>query len=75
MAVLVLPILVIIAIIVAVVVYMKTKSWAKVGYVFEIIFALAVFALSSQLVDGILIVAIDLLGLGLLINGIISLAK
>lgn len=75
MALLILPVLVIVAIIAAVAVYMKTKSWAKVGYAFEIMLALGVFGLSLQFVDTTLIVAIDLLGLGLLINGVISLAK
>ena len=70
---LVLPVLVIIAIIVAAIVYMKTKSWAKVGSVFQIIFALGVFGLATQLIDNVVITISILLGLGMLIKGIIGL--
>jgi hypothetical protein len=68
----VLPVLVIIAIIVAAVVYMKTKSIVKVGGVFQIIFAIAVLGLATQLVDAAIISIAVLLGLGILINGIIN---
>lgn len=69
------PALIIIGIIIMAVVYWITKSLTRVGYSLQIIFALGVFALSIQLVDVILISIVDLLGLGLLINGIILLFK
>ncbi len=64
------PVLVIIAIISAVVLYMKTKSLAKVGSTFQIIMALGVFGLTTQLVDGTIIGISVLLGLGMLVSGI-----
>ncbi len=69
----VLPVLVIISIIAAAVVYMKTKSWAKVGSVFQIIFALGVFGLATQLADAAVIMISALLGFGMLISGIAGL--
>ena len=70
-----LPILIIIAIIVAVIVYVKTKSWAKVGYLFEIIIPVIVFFLTFMLSNSVLFVIINLLGLALLINGLIRILK
>lgn len=67
------PVLVIIAIIAAAVAYMKTKSLAKVGSTFQIILALGVFGLATQLVDVAVIGISVLLGLGMLISGIIGL--
>ena len=80
MVVLVFPILVIVAVVLAIIVYTQTKSWKKTGYYFEILLAIAVFILSSQFdwtgtemrYVGISII---LLGIGLLINGIVSLLK
>ena len=73
-------ILMVVAIIVLIVVGVKTKSWKKVGYSLEIILSLVVFILSTKLpqlttADQSLFVIIILLGAGLLINGIVSLLK
>jgi hypothetical protein len=69
------PLLILIAIVLAAIVHKRTKSWLKVGYALEIMLAAAVLAISAQLTDMLLITAIDLLALGLLINGIVCLAK
>jgi hypothetical protein len=69
----IMPILVVTAIIVAAFLYAKTKSWAKVAYAGQIVFALVVFILITQLADIVMISITLLLGLGLLINGIIGL--
>lgn len=80
MVVLGIPILVVVAVILAVIVYAQTKSWKKIGYSLEIILAIAVFVLSSgfswaNTEDSSLGIAIILLGVGLLVNGIVSLLK
>lgn len=80
MAVLAFPILLLVAIIVLIVVGVKTKSWKKIGYSLEIILSLVVIILSTQLPqlttsDQYLFIAILLLGVGLLVNGIVSLMK
>ena len=67
------PVLVIVAVIVAAYIYMKTKSMAKVGSAFQIIFAIGVFGLTTQLVDAALMTITSLLGLGMLISGIMGL--
>ena len=70
--VIILPVLVIVGAIVAAIVYSKTKSWAKVGYLFQIIFALVVFGLATQVADVMVIMISALLGLGMLIGGILG---
>ena len=67
------PVLIIAAIVIEAIVYFMTKSWFKMAYALEIILALGVFLLSLMITDSVLMVSIDLLALGLLINGIISL--
>ena len=69
------PIVTIIAIILIAVVYYKTKSLAKVGYSLEIIIAIVVVIFSTRIADNNITTAINLLALGLIINGLVSLFK
>lgn len=80
MVILGIPLLVVVAVVLAIIVYTQTKSWKKTGYSLEIVISLAVFVLSSKfswdnIADSSAGTAIILLGAGMLINGIVSLLK
>jgi hypothetical protein len=70
-----LPIILVVGIVFAIVVYVKTKSIKKVGFALEILLALAVMIVAAQLGDSNLVALFEMLGAGLLINGLISLLK
>jgi len=61
---------ILIALIILIVAYVKTKSYVKTISVAEILIALMVFVISMEFVDRTLIYAMGLISLGLLINGI-----
>jgi hypothetical protein len=69
------PFIVVIALIIASLVYAKTKSKTKVAGVFQILFSITVILMSTQFTDGYLIAPINLLAVGLLINGLVFLLK
>jgi len=70
------PIFVILAIIVFVATYWKTKSWTKVGYAFEALLGLLTLITASLVIeDPNIMFPIDLVALGILIGGIVSLFK
>ena len=74
------PILILVTVILLGFIYIKTKSWKKIGYSLEIIISLVVFVLSAKLpylttADKSLFAIIILLGVGLLVNGIVSFLK
>jgi len=66
-------VLIIIAVVIEAIVYFKTKSWMKVIYTLEILAFVALILVSLLLSETALMVAIDLLGIGLLVNGIVGL--
>lgn len=74
------PLLIVLAVALAIVMYTQTKSWKKVAYSFEILISLAVFVLSAKLPHATLAeqslqFSIILLSVGLLINGVFSFFK
>jgi len=80
MAVLGFSVLALVVVILAIVIYIQTKSLKKIGYFLEIILSLGVLILSSKLLqltsaDKALFAIVIFLGTGLLINGVVSLLK
>ena len=80
MAVLGFSVLALVVVILAIVIYIQTKSLKKIGYFLEIILSLGVLILSSKQLqltsaDKALFAIVIFLGTGLLINGVVSLLK
>lgn len=67
--------LIVVAIVMGVALYSITKSLRKVGYVYQSLFALVALVMSQFAFESLPLVVIDLLALGLLINGLLSLYK
>ncbi|MFC1786963.1 hypothetical protein ACFLY8_02905 [Halobacteriota archaeon] len=67
--------LIVVAIVLGAVLYVATKSLRKVGYAYQSLFALVALVMSQFAFESLPLVVIDLLALGLLINGLLSLYK
>ena len=72
------PVLVIVAVILEIVIYMKTKSIRIAGCVLEAILGLVAVVMSLMFLmftDKILTICVSLLGFGLLLNGALELLE
>ena len=75
MAVVLFPVLLLVVLVLMGLVYWKTKSIAKVGYLLEIVLAVFTYIFATQISDTAAVTPFTLLALGLVLNGIIGLAS